>query len=76
MTWYAFPEQQRDLPLDDIGPETEPIQGAADFRRRHPDGRRGADPSLATAEAGERLVNAALDDLAADYRHFVEVTGT
>lgn len=76
VTWYAFPEQQRDLPLEAIGPETEPIQGATDFRRRHPDGRRGADPSLATAEAGERLVNAAVEDLAADYRHFVEVTGT
>ncbi len=77
VTWYAFPDQQRDVPLDAVPSEANPIQGAADFRRRHPDGRRGgADPSLSTAEAGEKLVKAAVEDLAADYRHFVEVTGT
>lgn len=43
-----------------------PIFGAADFRRRHPDGRMGSNPGLATAEAGAALFEMAVDGLAKD----------
>lgn len=70
VTWYAFPDQQRSAPLGPVARDRDPIQGAADFRRRHPDGRRGADPSLATPEDGKRFVEAAAKDLAKEYRAF------
>ena len=40
-------------------------------RRRFPDGRIGSDPSLASVEAGEKLYNAAVDDIAEKYRAFL-----
>jgi creatinine amidohydrolase len=70
VTWYAFPDQQRSADLGPVARDRDPIQGAADFRRRHPDGRRGADPSLATPEDGRRFVEAAVADLAREYRAF------
>jgi creatinine amidohydrolase len=70
VTWYAFPDQQRSASLGPVARDRDPIQGAADFRRRHPDGRRGADPSLATPEDGKRFVEAAAKDLAKEYRAF------
>lgn len=71
VTWYAFPDQQRSSDLGPIARDGDPIQGAADFRRRHPDGRRGADPSLATPEDGARFVDLAVKDLAAQFNVFV-----
>jgi len=38
-------------------------QKTADFRARHPDGRMGSNPGLATPEAGEALVRAAVAGL-------------
>lgn len=72
VTWYAYPDQQRYSDLGPVARDSEPIQGAADFRRRHPDGRRGADPSLATPEDGARFVELAVKDLAEQYKAFVE----
>lgn len=45
-----------------------PIFGAADFRKRHPDGRMGSNPGLATAQAGAQLFEMAVDGLAQEAR--------
>ena len=44
---------------------------AADYRGRFPDGRIGANSALATREAGKRLYDTAVADIAAEYRKFV-----
>ena len=50
---------------------TRAYQGPEDFRKLFPDGQMGSDPSLATAEDGERLVLLALDELGERYRQFL-----
>ena len=49
-----------------------PIHGPEDFRRRHPDGRMGSDPYLATAEHGERFLTIAASALVDDLQAFLE----
>jgi creatinine amidohydrolase len=49
-----------------------PIHGAADFRRRHPDGRMGSDPFLAQPDDGARFLDVAATALADDLRRFLD----
>ena len=49
-----------------------PIHGAADFRRRHPDGRMGSDPFLAQPDHGARFLDVAATALADDLRRFLD----
>lgn len=58
----AHPEAVREVRLNPEKAPTGPIFDAADFRRRHPDGRMGARSALATIEHGRRLRAAAVDD--------------
>jgi creatinine amidohydrolase len=46
---------------------------AADYRRNFPDGRIGSNPDLASIEAGQRLWDAAVADLADDLAAFVKL---
>ncbi len=48
-----------------------PIHGPEDFRRRHPDGRMGSDPFLATAEHGALFLDQAATALARDLEAFL-----
>ena len=48
-----------------------PILDADDYRRRFPDGRIGADSSLASIEDGKKLYEAAVTDIARDYENFL-----
>lgn len=48
------------------------IAGSAEFRRCYPDGRIGSDPTLATREHGERLLAAAVADIARTARSLSE----
>jgi creatinine amidohydrolase len=57
-------------PLPDPAPAG-PIHGPEDFRRRHPDGRMGSDPSLAQAEHGARFLELAATALTADLERFL-----
>ena len=71
VTQFAYPDHIKSAELN---PKIAPVSAffdARDFRRRHPDGRMGSDPSLASPEAGGRLVEKAADGLAEIYRSFL-----
>lgn len=71
LTQYAFPESIKRAAIDpEIAPKG-PIFDALDYRRRFPDGRIGSNPALASPEAGGRLYEAAVAEVADDYRAFL-----
>jgi creatinine amidohydrolase len=61
-------QKQRPLPEP---PPAGPIHGPEDFRRRHPDGRMGSDPYLASADHGRRFLDLASGALLADLEAFL-----
>jgi creatinine amidohydrolase len=63
--------QSKQRPLPESAPAG-PIHGPDDFRRRHPDGRMGSDPYLASAEHGARFLDVAATALTADLQRFLE----
>ena len=63
--------QSKQRPLPEPAPAG-PIHSPEDFRRRHPDGRMGSHPSLATAEHGNRFLDVAATALAADLQRFLD----
>ena len=62
--------QSKQRPLPDPAPAG-PIHSPEDFRRRHPDGRMGSHPSLATADQGNALLETAAAALSEDLRSFL-----
>jgi creatinine amidohydrolase len=54
-----------------VAPKSEPFHDCFDYRRRYPDGRIGSDPSLSTPEHGERIYNAAVEDMVEAYQAFM-----
>ncbi len=60
--------KQRPLPEP---PPAGPIHGPEDFRRRHPDGRMGSDPFLASADDGQRFLELAAEALSQDLETFL-----
>ena len=71
LTYFAYPEAQKSATQTPTIAPTGPILDADDYRRRFPDGRIGADSSIASVEAGEKLYQAAVNDIARDYQDFV-----
>ena len=63
--------QSKQRPLPEPAPAG-PIHGPDDFRRRHPDGRMGSDPYLASAADGARFLDVAAAALSADLQRFLE----
>jgi creatinine amidohydrolase len=72
LTYFAYPEAVKSAAQSPKIAPTGPILDADDYRRRFPDGRIGADSSLATIEAGQQLYEAAVTDIAQDYEDFVQ----
>ena len=71
LTQFAYPESIKTAKLDPpVAPRGE-FADAEDSRRTFPDGRIGSNPGLATPEAGKRFYDAAVADLAVDYRNWV-----
>jgi len=71
LTYFAYPEARKSAAQNPTIAPSGPILDADDYRRRFPDGRIGADSSLASVEAGEKLYQAAVEDIARDYQDFV-----
>lgn len=64
VTWALHPGTADPRPLEPrVGPRGT-FHGAADFRASFPDGRIGSDPSLASPEAGERILAVAVEEIA------------
>lgn len=71
LTQYVYPDSIKQAPLAEEVASGYPIYGAADFRRRYPDGRMGSNPALATPEHGQQLYERAVKELSDDYWKFV-----
>jgi creatinine amidohydrolase len=74
LTYYGYPEDgarvYRAALTPRIAPDG-PIYDAGDYRRRFADGRIGSDPTLATAEIGRRLYEAAVGEVSIAYESFL-----
>jgi creatinine amidohydrolase/Fe(II)-dependent formamide hydrolase-like protein len=72
VTYYGYPEAQKRVTMTPKIAPSGPIFDADDYRRRFADGRIGSDPSQASVEAGEKIVNAAVKELVAEFRRFAD----
>ena len=74
LTYHIHPEDGERVRKAEMAPgkaSEGPIFDAADYRRRFPDGRIGSDPSLASAEMGKIVLEAAIEDLVREYQKFI-----
>ena len=70
MTQWAYPDAIKAANYAPQIASSGPIRESSDFRARHPDGRMGSDPGLATPERGGELVRLAATGLVEDVRAF------
>lgn len=71
LTWDAYPDQVRDLPLEPRRAPLGDIREAANYRQQFPDGRIGSEPALASREHGRKILAAAVADAREDYAAFI-----
>jgi creatinine amidohydrolase len=74
LTYYSYPENAARVGGAELTPRRAPkgtFYDADDYRRRYPDGRIGSDPSLASAEIGKELFEAAVGAIVAKYQDFL-----
>lgn len=71
LTQYVYPEVIKHAPLSREVSQDHRIYGAADFRRRYPDGRMGSNPALAKPDHGKQLYELAVKDLSSSYLEFL-----
>lgn len=70
VTYAGYPDQVRNV---EMSPKIAPVsdfRDAENYRENFPDGRIGSDPSQATVEKGERIIEAAASSLAKMFRSF------
>lgn len=70
LTQHLFPDAIKRVNMPPVVPTKRRFTDALDFRALHPDGRIGAEPSLATPAHGKALFDAAVSDLSAAVRAF------
>lgn len=70
ITQWAYPDSIKTADYSPRIAPAGPIREAQDFRARHPDGRMGSDPALATPEKGGELVALAAKGLVAAVHAF------
>lgn len=70
VTYFAYPQAQKQVSMSPRIAPNGPIYDAEDYRRRFPDGRIGSDPSQATPEAGEKIVQMAVKSLIREFQTF------
>jgi len=71
LTQFVYPEAIKQAPLSENVASGHKIYGAADFRRRFPDGRMGSNPALATPEHGQQFYELAVKELSNSYLEFL-----
>ena len=71
VTQAAYPDAIKSATLEPKVAPSGRFYGPEDFRRRFPDGRIGSDPSLATPEHGEQLIELAARTVADIYTEFL-----
>lgn len=71
VTQYLYPAAIRQQALSPrVAPSADDFADAADYRRLFPDGRIGSNPSLANPADGKRLFDAAVADIAEEFKRF------
>ncbi len=70
MTQHLFPHAIKTAQLDPVVAPDGGFSDAHDFRRRYPDGRKGANSSLARPEDGKRLIEASATALVSEFEKF------
>ena len=70
VTQWAYPDSIKAANYAPQVAGSGPIREAADFRARHPDGRMGSDPGLATPEKGGELVKLSVKGLISEVEAF------
>jgi creatinine amidohydrolase len=71
LTQYVYPESIKQAELNPEVTKDHRIYGAADFRRRYPDGRMGSNPALATPDHGKQFYDLAVKELSNGYLEFL-----
>jgi creatinine amidohydrolase len=71
LTQYLYPDAIKHTVLSPQVATRHPIYSATDFRRRHPDGRMGSNPALATPEHGKQFYERAVKELSQSYLEFL-----
>jgi creatinine amidohydrolase len=71
LTQFVYPALLKQAELTAEVSSDYRIYGAADFRRRYPDGRMGSDPSLATPEHGKQFYELAVAEITQSYQDFL-----
>lgn len=72
LTQYIYPNAIKQAPLSAEVASGHKIYGAADFRRRYPDGRMGSNPALATPEHGKQFYELSVKELSNSYLEFMK----